>query len=75
MNQHMKKIGEAIGFDKPLTTYAARHSFATVLKRSGASIELISESLGHQSLQTTEAYLDSFEDTTRRKFTEMLVPK
>lgn len=75
INQHMKKIGEAIGFDKPLTTYAARHSFATVLKRSGASIELISESLGHQSLQTTEAYLDSFEDTTRRKFTEMLVPK
>lgn len=75
VNQHMKKIGEAIGFDKPLTTYAARHSFATVLKRSGASIELISESLGHQSLQTTEAYLDSFEDTTRRKFTEMLVPK
>ena len=75
INHHMKKIGIDIGYDKPLTTYAARHSFATVLKRSGAPMELISESLGHKSLQTTEAYLDSFEDNTRRKFMENLIPK
>jgi len=75
INHHMKKIGMDIGYDKPLTTYAARHSFATVLKRSGAPMELISESLGHKSLQTTEAYLDSFEDNTRRKFMENLIPK
>jgi hypothetical protein len=45
------------------------------LKRSGAPTELISESLGHKSLKTTEAYLDSFEDKTRRKFMENLIPK
>ena len=67
-------IGEEIGYDKPLTTYAARHSFATVLKRSGVPMELISESPGHRSLHTTEAYLDSFEDFTRRKYAEMLIP-
>ena len=71
----MKEIGKEIGFDKPLTTYAARHSFATVLKRSGAPIEFISESLGHKSLQTTEAYLDSFEDSSMKKFMENLIPK
>ena len=71
----MKRIGADIGYDKPLTTYAARHSFATILKRSGAPLGFISESLGHKSLQTTEAYLDSFEDETRRKYAEMLVPK
>jgi site-specific recombinase XerD len=43
-------------------TYAARHSFATVLKRSGVNIALISESLGHTSLSTTQYYLDSFEN-------------
>lgn len=75
INNYMKKIGEDIGFDKPLTTYAARNSFATVLKRSGAPMEFISESLGLKSLQTTEAYLDSFEDQTRRKFMENLIPK
>jgi len=47
----MKEIGKEIGYDKPLTTYAARHSFATVLKRSGAPTEFISESLGHKSLK------------------------
>ena len=75
INKYMKKIGADIGYDKPLTTYAARHSFATILKRSGAPLGFISESLGHKSLQTTEAYLDSFEDETRRKYAEMLVPK
>jgi integrase len=75
INKYMKRIGEEIGYDKPLTTYAARHSFATVLKRSGTPMELISECLGHKSLQTTEAYLDSFEDKTRRKFMENLIPK
>jgi len=75
VNKYMKLIGEDIGYDKPLTTYAARHSYATILKRSGAPLGFISESLGHKSLQTTEAYLDSFEDVTRRKYAEMLVPK
>lgn len=75
INKYMKLIGQDIGYDKPLTTYAARHSFATVLKRSGAPTEFISESLGHKSLQTTEAYLDSFEDSSRRKFMENLIPK
>jgi len=75
INNYMKKIGKEIGYDKPLTTYAARHSYATILKRSGAPLGFISEALGHKSLQTTEAYLDSFEDETRRKYAEMLVPK
>ena len=75
INKYMKEIGKEIGYDKPLTTYAARHSFATVLKRSGAPTEFISESLGHKSLQTTEAYLDSFEDESRKKFMENLIPK
>jgi len=75
INKYMKEIGKEIGYDKPLTTYAARHSFATVLKRSGAPTEFISESLGHKSLQTTEAYLDSFEDSSRKKFMENLIPK
>jgi len=45
------------------------------LKRSGAPTELIGESLVHKSLKTTEAYLDSFEDKTRRKFMKNLIPK
>ena len=43
-------------------TYTARHSFATVLKRSGVNISIISEALGHTNLSTTQYYLDSFEN-------------
>jgi integrase len=48
-------------------TYVARHSYATVLKRSGANISYISESLGHSNLKTTENYLASFEKEERIK--------
>ena len=46
-----------------LTTYVARHSFATILKNSGVNIALISEALGHSDLATTQIYLDSFENS------------
>jgi len=70
-NLRLKKIGKAIGIEG-LTTYSARHSFATVLKRSGANISFISESLGHSDLKTTESYLASFETDERRKNSELL---
>lgn len=63
VNSALKEIGEEIGLQFPLTTYVARHTFATVLKRSGVSVALISESLGHSDLSTTQIYLDSFENS------------
>ena len=63
VNRELKMLGEQIGLEMPLTTYVARHTFATVLKRSGVSVALISESLGHSDLSTTQIYLDSFENS------------
>ena len=73
INEHMKKIGSSLGIDIKLTTYSARHSFATVLKRSGAPMEFISESLGHKDLKTTENYLDSFEDDMKESYQKQLL--
>ena len=56
-------FGEHLHLPITLTTYVARHSFATVLKRSGVSTSIISESLGHSSEKTTQIYLDSFENS------------
>jgi integrase len=61
-NKNMQNIGKKLGIEKHITTYTARHSFATILKRSGVSIEFISESLGHRDVGITETYLDSFEN-------------
>lgn len=71
INRRMKLIGEAVGIDG-ISTYTARHSFATVLKRSGANIAFISESLGHNDLKTTEHYLASFEKEERQKNANLL---
>ena len=73
INKYVKRIATDLGIDKPVTTYTARHSFSTVLKRSGAPIEFISESLGHQDLRTTENYLDSFEDDVKRQYSKSLL--
>lgn len=61
-NKALHKIGEKLELPIDLTTYVARHSFATVLKRSGVSTSIISESLGHSSEKVTQIYLDSFEN-------------
>ena len=71
VNRKLKVIGSAVGIEG-LTTYVARHSYATVLKRSGANIAFISESLGHADLKTTESYLASFEKEERRKNAALL---
>ncbi|KAA6310415.1 hypothetical protein EZS27_038279, partial [termite gut metagenome] len=65
-NAALEKIAKVVGVHR-FTTYAARHSYATVLKRSGANIAYISESLGHANLATTENYLAGFESEERRK--------
>lgn len=63
VNKALKQIGEELGLPIKLTTYVARHSFATVLKRAGVSTSIISESLGHSSEKITQTYLDSFENS------------
>lgn len=71
INKRMKFIGDTLGIDG-ISTYTARHSYATVLKRSGANIAYISESLGHNDLKTTEHYLASFEKEERQKNAALL---
>jgi integrase/recombinase XerD len=72
INKYMKRIAKELEIDKNVTTYFARHSFATVLKRSGAQIEMISELLGHSNVSVTENYLDSFENDQIQKETDVL---
>jgi len=72
INKYMKTISRSLEINKPVTTYFARHSFATVLKNSGASMEFISEALAHSSQQTTKSYLAGFEQEAIHKTTDAL---
>ncbi|MBD0283919.1 MAG: site-specific integrase [Flavisolibacter sp.] len=72
INYWMKEILLNLNIDKKATTYVARHTFSTVLKRSGASTEFIQEALGHTDIKTTESYLDSFDKETKRELASRL---
>jgi len=63
VDKRLKEVAELAGINVKLTTYVARHSYASVLKRSGVNIALIGETLGHSDLTTTQIYLDSFENS------------
>ena len=71
INKCMKRIAEAVGVDS-ITTYTARHSYATISKQMGVSIAYISESMGHSSLKTTESYLASFDNATYQENARLL---
>ena len=69
----MKRIAKKVGIDKEVTTYYARHSFATILQRSGANISMISDLLGHSNLSVTQNYLSGFESEQIEKTTDVLI--
>jgi integrase len=75
INHNMNRIAKIIGIEGNLTTYVARHSFATVLKNSGASVGFIQEALGHTSPQTTQSYLAAFDTDKKREYAGKLLPK
>lgn len=62
-NKWLSRVGKQCGIDN-LTTYVARHTWATTAKRLGYSIELIAEALGHEhGNKITNIYLDSFDQS------------
>lgn len=73
VNRALAEIGKELKIPIKLTTYVARHSYATVLKRSGVPTSIISESLGHSSERVTQIYLDSFENERMNEVMQHLI--
>ena len=72
INDWMKKIGKRYSIELAPATIITRHSFSTIMKRSGASTEFIQEALGHMDKKTTENYVGSFEQETKKRFSRHL---
>jgi integrase/recombinase XerD len=73
-NKYLKKVGEQLDLPVKLTTYTARHSFATKLKNSEkVSFSFIMVSPGHSSIKSTMDYLAGFDDDRIRKNHEVLM--
>ncbi|MCM8569545.1 site-specific integrase [Gramella jeungdoensis] len=73
-NLQLKEIGHLAEIDKQLTSYVARHTYATLLYHEGVSVEKISASMGHSSVLVTMSYLKEFDshdlDLVNRKLIE-----
>jgi len=59
-NNELKHIASEVGINKNITSYVARHSFATHLKLKGVSTDIISQLMGHSDVSVTKAYLEDF---------------
>lgn len=73
INRHMVNIGKKLNLNIKLTTYVARHSWATLLMREGVPVSYISKGLGHSSLATTERYFGSFMQNQKIEAAELLL--
>lgn len=62
INKQLKSLSELAGVSVKITTYTARHSWATLAKMTGESESLISEGLLHDNVKTTQIYLMQFEN-------------
>lgn len=62
INQELREFAKELKIKAEVTTYVARHSFATILKKSGVNIGIISQALGHQDIKTTQIYLSKFDN-------------
>ena len=72
INGYMKRLCKRNNIDIEISTYFARHSWATLLKNSGTTTEEISEGLGHSNLRTTKDYLDSFPQDHKKETAKKL---
>lgn len=62
VNTRLKMIGKELDLSIPITTYVARHTQATVMKRAGVPTAVISQIMGHSSEKVTQIYLDHFDN-------------
>lgn len=76
INRNLKKIGQMAQISLPLTTYVARHSWASIAQEMEIPVAIISKGLGHDNVKTTQIYLDSLQtkriDDANRKIMQSL---
>lgn len=73
INRHLKRVGKQIGLAIPLTTYVARHGWASIARSKNIPISIISEAMGHDSEKTTLIYLASLDTSAVDKANSIIL--
>jgi len=73
VNRNLKKIGIQLGLTIPLTTYVARHGWASIARSKNIPLAIISEAMGHDSENTTRIYLASLDTSMVDKANSLIL--
>lgn len=61
-NRNLKLLSVEMGIKEPISSYTARHTWATTAYYRKYSIGIISNALGHSDIKVTESYLKPFDN-------------
>lgn len=73
-NHSLREIAKALELPESqleITSYTSRHSFAMTMQTINKPVEIISQALGHQSVNTTKHYLERFSSTKMAQETDI----
>ncbi len=73
VNAKLRKLGERLGLNLPLTTYVARHAWASIARSKNVPLSTISEAMGHDSESTTRIYLASLDTSVVDKANNLIL--
>lgn len=73
VNLKLKKLVMQLGLSIPLTTYVARHAWASIAKSKNVALSVISEAMGHDSENTTRIYLASLDTSLVDKANSLIL--
>ncbi len=62
-NRKLKDLGRMLGLPLPLSSYIARHTWATTARNHNVPISVISAGMGHASEGVTQVYLAAVENS------------
>ena len=73
VNNKLKEIAKKICLPIPLSTYVARHSWASIAKSKNIPLSVISEGMGHDSETTTQIYLSSLDSSAIDRANSLII--
>ena len=78
-NRALRRLGQLAGLEAPLTTYVARHTWASYAYQKDLPIQLMGKALGHSSLRSTSIYIEYFDSkrilSVSTDLVERIMPK
>lgn len=72
-NCQLEMLAILLGINVKLSSYTPRHSWATIANYHQFDKKLISNSMGHSSLEVTEKYFRAFEEAEIRKMNQQII--